>query len=179
MAKTTISGYSAELNQGPPGQPNVYAPLKPSQYTGVLRISEFTLTLASQTSGTSFAVMKLPQGARIISGSIIASATLANSATLAVGLAGADGDGYIDEALSTGTGLNTDRSAVTTGTPISDGVAVLKAAAAQGATAVGFALTQALGYLYETNKALYITLTTGTGTVATEVVTGHCVWVLN
>ena len=179
MAKTTITGYSSELNQGPPGQPNVYAPIKPNQYSGRVRTANFTLTLASQASGTSFAVMKLPAGARIISGSIIASGTLANSATLAVGLAGANGDGYIDNALATGSGINTDRSAVTTGTPISDGVAVLKAAAAQGATAVGFALTQALGYLYETQKEVYVTLTTGTGTVATETVTGYVNYVVD
>lgn len=179
MAKTTISGFSAELNQGPPGQPNVYLPLKPSQYQGRLRISEFTLTFASQVATTSFAVMKLPAGARIISGVLAASGTLANSATLSVGLAGVDGSGNIDDALITGTGINTDRSAVTVGTPISDGVAVLKAAAAQGATQVPFSITQALGYLYETNKQLYITITTGTGTVATETVTGHCVWVLD
>jgi len=179
MAATTISGYSAELNQGPPGQPNVYQPLKPNQYQGRLRISEFTLTLASQVSGTSFAVMKLPARARIISGGIIASATLANSATLSVGLAAADGLGYIDDALATGPGLKTDRSAVTTGTPVSDGTALLKAAAVQSTTFVGFALTQALGYLYETAKEVYITLTTGTGTVSTEVVTGHCIWVLD
>jgi hypothetical protein len=179
MSKTTITGYSAELNQGPPGQPNVYLPLKPNQYQGRLRISEFTLTFASQTTGTSFAVMKLPFGARIISGILAASATLANSATLSVGLAGANGDGYIDEALVTGSGLNTDRSAVTVGTPISDSTTCLKAAAAQGATQVTFAITQALGYLYECQKEVYVTITTGTGTVSTEVVTGHVVWVLD
>ena len=179
MSATTITGYSAELNQGPPGTPQTYLPLKPNQYQGRLRISEFTLTLASQVSGTSFAVMLLPARARIISGQIIASATLANSATLAVGLAGADGLGTIDDALATGPGLDPARGTVTVGTTISDSTTCLKAAAAQGATLVGYALTQALGYLYETAKPVYITLTTGTGTVSTEVVTGHCIWVLD
>jgi hypothetical protein len=177
MAKTTIGGYSTELNAGPPGNPQNYAPIKPNQHYGRVRCSTFALTLASQVAGTSFAVAIIPKGARIISGSIIASGTLANSATLAVGLAGANGDGYIDNALVAG--VNTDRSAVTAGTPVSDGVAVLKAAAAQGATAVPFALTQALGYLYETAKDVYLTLTTGTGTVSTETVTGHVFYVVD
>jgi hypothetical protein len=179
MAATTIVGYSAELNQGPPGQPNVYQPLKPNQYQGRLRISEFTLTFAAQASNSSFAVMKLPQGARIISGVLAASATLANSATLSVGLAGADGDGNIDEALLTGPGLTPSRGAVTVGTPISDSTTCLKAAAAQGAAQVPFAITQALGYLYETAKQVYVTVTTGTGAVTTEVLTGNVVWVLD
>jgi hypothetical protein len=179
MAATLISGYSAELNQGPPGSPNVYLPLKPNQYGGRLRISEFTLTFASQVSGTSFAVMKLPLGARIIYGVLAASATLANSATLSVGLAGANGDGYIDEALLTGPGLTPSRGIVTVGTPVSDNTTCLKAAAAQGTTQTSFAITQALGYLYECAKEVYVTLTTGTGTVSTEVVTGHVVWVLD
>jgi hypothetical protein len=58
-------------------------------------------------------------------------------------------------------------------------VALLKAAAAQGATIVPFALTQALYYGYETEKDLYLTLTTGTGTVATEVIKGHIEYVLD
>lgn len=173
MSATTISAYSDQLNQTTPGSPQLYAPVKANRHYGKVRCSNFSLTLASQVSGTSFAVAIIPKGARIISGSIIASATLANSATLAVGLAAKDGTGLIDD----GTAVQPDMGAAT-GTAESDQTACLKAAAAQGATAVGFALTQALGYLYETQKELYLTLTTGTGTVSTEVVTGHVLYVV-
>lgn len=175
MAATTISGYSTELNQGPPGSPQLYAPVKANQHYGKVRCSNFSLTLASQASGTSFAVAIIPKGARIISGLIAASATLANSATLAVGLAAKDGSGEIKSA-SQGTALTT--AMASSAAAESDAVACLKAAAAQGATQVPFAITQALGYLYETQKEVYLTLTTGTGTVATEVVTGHVLYIV-
>ena len=173
MAATTISGYSTELAQTAPGNPQLYAPLKPNQHRGKVRMSSFSLTLASQVSGTSFAVAIIPKGARILGGTLAASATLANSATLSVGLAAKDGTGLID----TGAEVQPDLGAAT-GTAESDQVACLKAAAAQGTAQVGFALTQALGYLYETAKEVYLTLTTGTGTVSTEVVTGHVLYVV-
>lgn len=182
MSATTITGYSTELNQGPPGSPQTYQPLKPNQHQGRVRMASFSLTLASQVSGTSFAVMIVPKGARIISGGIIASATLANSATLAVGLAGAPNiggvaTGNIDD-TATGVATVTTAGAASTGSQ-SDAVACLKAAAVQSTTFVGFALTQALAYLYEVQKDCFITLTTGTGTVATEKVTGHVFYSLD
>jgi hypothetical protein len=173
MAATTITSYSTELTQTSPGSPQLYAPLKPNQHRGKVRMSSFTLVLASQASGTSFAVAIIPKGARILGGILAASGTLANSATLAVGLAAKDGTGLIDD----GTAVQPDLGAAT-GTAESDQTACLKAAAAQGATQVPFAITQALGYLYETQKELYLTLTTGTGTVATETVTGHVLYVV-
>lgn len=171
MAATTISGYSDELtaNLAP-----LYAPLKTNRAEGRVRSCNFRLTLASQVSGTSFAVAVIPKGARIIGGELAASATLANSATLAVGLAAKDGTGLIDD----GTIIQPDGGAAS-GTAESDQVACLKAAAAQGTTLVPFAITQALGYLYETGKELWLTLTTGTGTVATEVVTGSVRYVVD
>ena len=173
MAATTISGYSDEITLS---RPPLYGPMKPNVQGGRVRSINWTLTLASQVSGTSFAVAKLPRGARILGGIVSASATLANSATLAVGLAGADGSGNIDDALAGGPTLKPDGTAVTVGTPVSDAVANLKAAAAQGAAQVPFAITQALGYLYETAKEVWVTLTTGTGTVATEVVRGYVLY---
>lgn len=158
MAATTISGYSDEITLN---RPPLYKPLRPNRSHGRVRLASFTLTLASQVSGTSFAVAIIPPGARIISGEIAANGTLANSATLAVGLAGTDGSGLIDS---------------TVGATVSDAIANLKAAAAQGTTKVGFALTPALLFLYETKKELYLTLTTGTGTVAVEVVTGYILY---
>ncbi len=173
MSATTISGYSTELNQTTPGSPQLYAPVKANRHYGKVRCSNFSLTLASQASGTSFAVVIIPKGARIISGGIIASATLANSATLAVGIAAKDGTGLIDDGTAVSTAM-----AAATGTALSDLTTAFKAAAAQSTTFVAFALTQALGYLYETQKEVYLTLTTGTGTVSTEVVTGHVLYVV-
>jgi hypothetical protein len=147
--------------------------MKPNVQGGRVRTINWTLTLASQASGTSFAVAKIPKGARILGGIISASATLANSATLAVGLAGADGNGNLDDAVAGGPTLKPDGSAVTVGTAVGDSTTCLKAAAAQGATQVPFAITQALGFLYETGKEVWLTLTTGTGTVSTEVVRGY------
>lgn len=171
MSATTITKLSDEMvaNAYP-----AYSPLKPNQLHGRVRTANFRLTLASEASGTSFGVARIPKGARILGGEIAASATLANSATLSVGLAAVDGTGLIDD----GTIRQPDGVAAT-GTAESDQVACLKAAAAQGTTQVPFAITQALGYLYETGKEVYLTLTTGTGTVATEVVTGSIRYVLD
>ncbi len=148
---TTIDSYSDALEANL--QP-LYAPLKTNLQGGRVRMAFFRVTLASQASGEDIAVAIIPKGARILSGVIAASATLANSATLAVGLMGKDGSGYIDDAVTGGPGLKPDGSAVTVGTPVADAVACLKAAAAQGATQVPFAVTQALGYGYETAKEL-------------------------
>lgn len=179
MPATTISGYSTQLNQTAPGSPQTYGPVAANWHYGRIRCSSFKLTFASQASGTSFACVIIPKGARIISGLLAASATLANTATLAVGLAGKDGNGYIDDAVLGGPGLTPAGAAVTVGTPISDSTTCLKAAAAQGATQVPFAITQALGYLYETAKEVYLTITTGTGAVTTEVVSGHVMYVVD
>lgn len=173
MAATTINAYSDEITAN---RPPLYAPLKTNRSHGRVRCVSFTLTLASQASGTNFAVAIIPKGARLLSGTLAASATLANSATLSVGLAATDGSGEI-KAAAQGTALTT--AGASSATAESDAVACLKAAAAQGATQVGFCLTQALGYLYETQKEVYVTLTTGTGAVSTEVVTGHIFYVVD
>lgn len=160
--------------------PPLYSPIKPNRQEGRVRTANFKWTCASEASGTTVAVVKLPRGARILGGQIAASATLANSATLAVGIAAVDGSGNYDDALArVGSGLKTDDSAVTVGTPVADSTTAFKAAAAQGATQVPFAITRALGYLYETAKEVYITLTTGTGAVTTEVVTGDVRYVVD
>lgn len=161
MAATTINSYGDELtlNLFP-----AYKPLLPDRSGGRVRCATFTITLASQASGEDIAVAIIPSGARILSGAIIASATLANSAQVSVGLMGKDLSGLIDS---------------TTGATVSDNVAYLKAAAVLSTTLVPFAITQALGYLYKTKKELYLTLTTSVGTVATESVTGHLFYVVD
>ena len=171
MATTTISGYSDEItaNRTP-----LYAPLKTNVQGGRVRIADWTLTCASQVSGTSFAVAILPKGARIIGGILSANGTLANSATIAVGLAAKDGTGVIDD----GTAIS-PAGVAANGTAIADLVACLKAAATLGATQVPFSITQALGFLYEVQKECYLTLTTGTGTVAVEVIRGYVTYVVD
>lgn len=173
MAATTISGYSTELNQTSPGNPQLYAPVKANQHRGKVRMSSFSLTLASQASATSFAVAKIPRGARVMSGLIVASATLANSATIAVGIAAQDGTGLIDDGTAVSPAM-----AAATGTALSDSTTAFKAAAVLSTTQVPFCITQALGYLYETQKDLFLTLTTGVGAVTTEVITGHILYVV-
>jgi hypothetical protein len=174
MAATTISRYSDPLWQTNPGNPQLYAPVKANIQHGKVRCENFSITFASEVSGTSMALCILPRGSRIISGVLAATATLANSATLAVGLAAKDKSGLIH--LLTDGGLLTTGVAVAADT--SDGTALLKAAAAQGTAQVPFAITMALGYLYETKKEVYVTITTGTGTVATEVLFGHVLYVV-
>jgi hypothetical protein len=173
MAATVIDAWSNELVGAVPVS---YAPLPANKHYGRVRCSTFSVTLASQASGTDIALCKIPKGARIVQGEIIASATLANSATLAIGLAGADGSGTIDD-VPTGSSIGVDGAAVTSA--VSDAVACLKAAAAQGAAKVAFGITQALGFLYETQKEVYLTATTGTGTVATEKVTGYVKYIVD
>ena len=159
MAATTIGGYSTELTQiAFPA----YAPIKPNKSGGRVRIQYFTKTFAAEASGTSIALCIIPAGARILTGGIIASATLANSATIAMGLAGKDGNGFINKGGTT-----------------SDSTTMLKAAAALGATMTGFALTQALNFGLELDKECYLTMTTGTGAVTTEVVSGYLMYAVD
>lgn len=157
----------------------LYAPLKPNRMEGRVRCANFKWTCAAEASGTTVALVRIPKGARLLAGSLCSNGTLANSATLAIGIAGVDGTGYYDDALASGPGLKTDDTAVTTGTPVADATAAFKAAAAQGSTMVSFLLTRALGYLYETAKEVYITATTGTGSVTTEIVIGHVLYVVD
>lgn len=112
------------------------------------------ITLATQASGEDIAVFLLKKGTTLWGGNLYASATLDNSATLAVGLMGADGSGYITADNST----------------TADTVNGLKTAAAQGTTLVTFGTTVALYWGYTLEKDCYLTITTGTGTVATETV---------
>jgi hypothetical protein len=140
-------------------------------------VAPFLWTCASEASGTVVNLCKLPKGARILKAEIVSSATLANSAQISIGLSGADNNGYYDDA--TFSALKLDGSANTVGTPVADSAAALKAAATQSTTIVGFALTTALGYLYETTKEVYVTATTSVGTIATEVVRGHVTYAVD
>lgn len=134
------------------------------------RCIPFIVTLASQNTGEDIALAVIPKGARILSGSIAASATLSNSAQISIGLAAKDGLGYIDDVRS-GSSISTAGAAVTTAQ--ADSTTCLKAAATQSTTQVGFALTPALGFLYQAQKELWLTCTTSVGQVGTEVLRGY------
>lgn len=177
MAATTISGYSDELTAT---LPPLYAPLKTNRYEGRVRTCNFKYSFTAIAAATSIALAVLPKGARIIGGEIAANATL-GSVTIALGLAGKDLTGNIDDAVASGPGFKPDSSAVTVGTAVSDSTTCLKAAATITTTVqVPFAITQALGYLYETAKEVYLTLTTGAATAAgTEILTGSIRYVVD
>lgn len=172
MAATTINSYSDDITTQ---RANPGSLLTPAMQGGRVRTCVFTVTLASQGTGEDIAVAVIPKGATLIYGALFASATLANSATLAVGLMGKDGTGYVDDRTTT---IPSYVGGTATG-PLTDSISCLKAAAAQGATRVEFLLTQALGLGYVAAKELYLTLTTGTGTVATETVQGYVEYVLD
>jgi len=162
MAITNINSYedNIQAENNLDDDPSTY--IAPSRFPGntsglPIRKIAFTITLASQTTGEDILIGFIPKGATIFGGTHVASATLANSATTAIGLKGADESGFIDAANS-----------------VSDNIAILKAAAALSTTLVTFGTTNALLYGYVAQKDLYLTLTTGTGTVSTEVITGWC-----
>lgn len=136
----------------------------------------FIWTAASEAAGAVVNLAVIPKGARLLTGTIAASGTLANSAQISIGLSGKDNNGYLDDVAS-GSSISTAGAAVTTAQ--ADSAVCLKAAAVQGATQVGFCLTSALGYLYEVQKECYLTLTTSVGTVSTEVVRGHITYALD
>lgn len=139
-------------------------------------VAPFIWTAASEASGTTVNLAVIPKGARLLTASVAASGTLANSAQISFGLAAKDNSGYIDDVAS-GSSISTAGAAVTTAQ--ADSTTCLKAAAAQGATQVGFVLTSALGFLYETQKELYLTLTTSVGQVSTEVVRGYITYAVD
>jgi hypothetical protein len=156
---TTIDNYSTELAAGRP--PN-YAPLSPNKYEGRMRISMFTRVYTTEAAGDDTALCELPKGARIISGVAQVSATT-GSATLAFGLMAKDGSGYLDAALS-----------------VADDTAILKAAAAITTTAqVALAATVALKSLYETEKQLYVTVTTAAAAMAAQTLSGWIQYVVD
>ena len=160
MAITNIDSYEdniqAENNLADDPSSYIVPASFPGKTSGIpLRRCSFTVTLATQATGEDILIGFIPKGATFFGGTHVSSATLANSATTAIGLKGVDESGFIDSANS-----------------VSDSISLAKAAAALSTTLVTFGTTNALYYGYVAQKDLYLTLTTGTGTVATEVITG-------
>lgn len=160
-AATTINSYSNEQNGV---QPPTYAPLKPNQQGGRVRIAFFTKTFASEAAGEDVALAVIPKGARLIDGVFHFSATLGGTATVSFGLMGKDLSGYITADNST----------------TADSVALLMAALASSSTAKqSFLATPTLKYGYETEKECYLTMTTAAASMSTQVLTGHVTYVVD
>jgi hypothetical protein len=198
MAATTINTYSVELNQGPPGATQTYAPLRPNQLGGRVRFMMFTYTAASDASGANIALAKLPKGARIFDIQF-AVATSLGSATMAFGLAGANGNGYIDDGSTISnngpTGIagadsigaavadsTTCIAAATTYTTtntkvqlITPTVAAYSAApAAEGVISIGTS-----AWLYMLAKDCYLTATVGTAALTTQKMAGYILYTID
>ena len=193
MAKTTIANYSIELNQGPPGNPQTYAPLRPNQLGGRVRMEMLTYVAAADAT-SSIALCKIPKGARLIDIAFAASATLGGTATLSFGLAGADGSGNIDDGPPTATPVN---AADSIGAVVSDSTTCLSGAYAYTATtlnhllvpgAANYAASPAAegvisiangGWLYMTAKDVYLTTTVAAAALGTQVLQGYVLYALD
>ncbi|WP_230685411.1 hypothetical protein, partial [Streptococcus pneumoniae] len=73
----------------------------------------FLWTCASEVAGTVVNLARIPKGARLLTAEIVASAALGGTAQISIGIAGADNNGFYDDA--TAATLKTDGSAVTVG----------------------------------------------------------------
>ncbi len=185
---TTITHYGTELTQGPPGNPQTYQPLRVNQLGGRVRFAMFNWVTASEPVGSNIALAKIPGGARLVDIGMSISAGL-GSTTLSFGLAGADGTGYIDD----GTGANT------CGTQTADSVSCISGATgyppvalahlllptpvaydtANGAQSGVVTIGGSGGWLYQTAKDVYLTVTVNAATIGTIVLSGYVLYVLD
>ena len=173
MATTVITNYSTELNQGPPGQPNVYLPIRANQFLGKVRVSTFTY-VSGTDQNISNAMCIVPSGARLLSLKWTPSASL-GSATVSFGLAGKSGTiGQIDD----GTGADTALA----GTTVADDTAFF-GALATNTTANVFveAITGASkAWMYQTAKQVYVTLSvSNTAALAGQTIKGYITYIVD
>ena len=159
MAATVIDSYSTELTQVLP--PN-YSPLKTNQKEGRARIAVFTKVFGTEGAGHDVALCELPKGARILGGSFFVSAST-GAATLAFGLMDKAGTGFIDAALT-----------------VSDDTAFLVAAAAVVVTTLQFIpATIAKNFAYETEKTVYVTVSTAAAAMASQTLKGYVLYTVD
>ena len=155
---------------------NIPAPANLSR--GKKTTAAFIWTCASEVAGTVIGLVRIPKGARLLSGEIVASAALANSAQVSVGLSATDSTAITDPA--TVAWYKTDGTAGTVGTTVADSAVCLKAAAVLSTTKLEFLVTTALGFLYETQKEVWLTGTVTVGTTGTtEIVRGYIDYVVD
>jgi len=198
MSATTINTYSVELNQGPPGSPSTYAPLRPNQLGGRVRRMIFTYTAASDASGNTIALAKIPKGARIFAIQFAVGTSL-GSATLAFGLAGANGNGYIDDGNvfsgQSGAGIYGSDSI---GAQVADSTTCIAAATTYTTTntltnlitptvasysaspaSEGVINISTSAFMYMAAKDVYLTATIGTAALTTQKLCGYIDYVLD
>jgi hypothetical protein len=157
----------------------------------------FTYKANSDASGQNIALLKIPSGARLLD-LVLAVSASTGSATLAFGLAGANGNGYIDDGTSpTGfaSGIQQPNSI---GVQVADVVNGIIAAAAyttantlvhllganaqayQAAPASEGVLSIGTGpWLYMTAKDVYLTMTVGTAALTTQVIQGFLLYAID
>jgi len=140
-------------------QPPNYAPLRPNEAEGRVRLAYFTKTFASEASGFYMGLCRIPRGARLLRGCLYMSAST-GSATIAIGLCGKDDSGFIAPGVA-------------------DGPALCLAAQTMSTTEVPFLVTQALYQGYVTVKELYLTLTTGGAAMASQTLRGYLLYVVD
>ena len=199
MSATIISKYSVELNQGPPGNPQTYLPLRPNQRDARVRMQMFTMALGTEAAGTSIALAKIPKGARILDIVFATSATTGATLTWAFGLAGANGNGYIDDGQTLTGGQGTGiASSDSIGATVSDNTACITAAAnytsantlvhlpivgvqnyaaspaAEGVLSIGTG-----AWLYMVSKDVYLTMTNAAAANANQIIQGYVLYALD
>lgn len=193
-----VTKYSVELNQGPPGAPQTYAPLRPNQLGGRVRFQMFTVASGTETT-TTWALAKLPKGARLLDIGIAISATTGATLTLAFGLAAASGNGYIDDGQTLASGNATGiPSSDSIGAQVADGVALIAAAANytsantlvhllgaavqnyQASPAAEGVLSIGTGpWLYMFAKDCYLTMTNAAAAMNSQIVQGYVLYVID
>jgi hypothetical protein len=197
MAATVIATYSAELNQGPPGSPATYLPLRPNQLGGRVRRIIFTYTAASDT-GTSIALAKIPKGARIFA-IYFAVATSLGSADLSFGLCGADGKGYIDDGtVWNGQGGTSIQGSDSIGAQVADSTTCIAAATTYTSTntlvnlitpvpaaysvapaSEGVFSIATTAFMYMVAKDVYLTATVSVAALTTQKMCGYIDYVVD
>ena len=165
MAAITAEYYGAEQTQV---RAEGHAPIKPNELHGRQRIARFTLNTNTHgasgiADGSNVFVAKLPKGARILIGKLKFEA-MGGTAALDVGLAAADGSGFIDAA----------------GTVADDDDLFGAAIDVSGAGEAVFADTIAQNYGYELEKECYLVLTAETDNWADDKdLIGHIEYVVD
>lgn len=96
MARPVV--FSSELDRIPP-QSVTYNPLRPYEQHGRVRRAYFTLAVAAQAQNLLIGLANIPKNARVFGGKFKKSATAGAIVNWDMGLAGNDGNGFIDDTV--------------------------------------------------------------------------------
>lgn len=163
MAAITADYYSDELTSV---RAEGNAKLKPNELQGRVRMARFSFTTDDTlglVDGENVFACVLPKGARVLGG-VIKGEAMGGTADIDIGLAGADGNGYIDD----------DNSVA------DDDDLFLAGGDVDAAFNLTFADTIARNYGYELAKECYLVVTAETGNWTTDKdVVGHVEYVVD